>query len=126
MELTQKDRVEVAVVTPERVELHVQTGHATFRVAKNPGRSFVTRAAGHTITVFGTVYSVELTLDALEVRVDEGVVEIARDDGSGHWRVRAGERWSGTRRDALVGRSSHGAALEHRLASRAPGTRGVL
>ena len=61
----------------EGIELEVQAGHATFRVADNPARSFVTRAGGHTITVVGSVYTVDLKPDLLEVKVDEIHLEMA-------------------------------------------------
>jgi ferric-dicitrate binding protein FerR (iron transport regulator) len=86
------------MVTPERIELNVAAGQAKFRVARNPARSFVTRAAGHTVAVMGTVYTVALTADALEVSVDEGVADVARDDGTGCWRVYSGDKWSTTLR----------------------------
>jgi TolA-binding protein len=100
MELTADDKAVVTTVTPERVEVDVQSGSPLFRVAKNPARTFVARAAGHTITVVGTVFVVQVTATGLEVLVDEGVVEVGRDDGDDRWRIHAGERWSSTRRDS--------------------------
>jgi transmembrane sensor len=100
VEHTAQDHVEIDVVTPERVELTLQKGRAMFRVAKNPNRKFVTHAGGHIITVLGTVYTVDVSVDSLAVTVTEGVVEVAREDGTGRWRLHAGEHWSGAARPA--------------------------
>jgi transmembrane sensor len=88
------DRLEVAAVTPERVELRMIQGRALFRVAPNPDRAFLTHIAGYTLRVIGTEYSVDLGGGGVRVEVTRGEVEVRRDDGADAWRVRAGEVWS--------------------------------
>jgi transmembrane sensor len=88
------DRVEVVSVADDRVELRMVSGKATFRVARNEARAFLTRAAGYTIRVVGTEFTVELTRDALKVAVQKGEVAVSRDEEESVTRVRAGEAWS--------------------------------
>jgi TolA-binding protein len=89
-----QDRIEIAAVTPERVELRMTRGRAQFRVARNPKRAFLTRAGGHTIRVIGTEYAIDLDASSVRVEVSRGEVEVRRDGSADVWRVRAGEVWS--------------------------------
>ena len=91
-----EDRLEVAEVTAERVELRLLQGSAHFRVTPNRNRAFVTRAAGYTVRVVGTEYTVELGASGVRVAVARGEVEVRREDGGDVWRVRTGETWSST------------------------------
>jgi hypothetical protein len=92
-----QDHVEIAAVTPERVELRMTRGRAQFRVARNPRRAFLTRAGGHTIRVIGTEYAIDLDSSSVRVEVSRGEVEVRRDGSADVWRVRAGEVWSSSR-----------------------------
>lgn len=92
-----QDRIEIAAVTPERVELRMTRGRAQFRVAKNPKRAFLTRAGGHTIRVIGTEYAIDVDASSVRVEVSRGEVEVRRDASADVWRVRAGEVWSSSR-----------------------------
>jgi hypothetical protein len=94
VEHTSADRVEVAEVTPERVELRMVRGHALFHVTPNQDRAFLTHALGYTIRVVGTEFTIDLGGGGVRVEVSRGEVEVRRDEGGNAWRVRAGETWS--------------------------------
>lgn len=54
-------------------------GEAHFRVAKNPQRPFVVRAAGVDVQAVGTAFSVQLAAAQVEVVVTEGRVAVERE-----------------------------------------------
>lgn len=58
---------------PGRREIVLLDGQALFHVAKDPGRPFVVRAGGRTVTALGTVF---------DVRLDKGRVRVALLEGS--------------------------------------------
>ncbi len=91
------DQLQIATVTPERVEVHLRRGRAHFRVARNPKRAFVTRAGAYSVRVIGTEYSVDLGANLVRVEVSRGEVEVSRANSADLWRVRAGEIWSSAR-----------------------------
>ncbi len=86
-----QDPIEIAAVTPERVELRMTRGRAQFRVSRNPKRAFLTHAGGHTIRVVGTEYTIDLGSSSVRVEVARGEVEVRRDGSADVWRVRGGE-----------------------------------
>jgi hypothetical protein len=88
------DRIEILTVTPERVELQMTQGRAVFRVTPNHDRAFLTHAAGYTIRVVGTEYTVDLGAGDVRVAVSRGRVEVRRDESGELWTVNAGEAWS--------------------------------
>jgi transmembrane sensor len=69
-----------------------------FDVAKNPNRPFVVSAGAATVTAVGTSFEVDRLDDAVEVRVFEGVVRVARPEGpaylahKGEWLRLAADR----------------------------------
>jgi len=64
-------------VTERRVVL--QRGEANFTVAKNPARPFLVAARGVVVRAVGTVFTVRLQTDGVEVVVTEGKVRVAPD-----------------------------------------------
>jgi transmembrane sensor len=60
----------------ERRELRLEAGEAFFQVAKDPGRAFVVRAMGGSITAIGTAFDVRAVRDHVTVMVAEGVVSV--------------------------------------------------
>ncbi|HEX3363912.1 FecR family protein [Phenylobacterium sp.] len=79
-------------------DVALQKGDAMFDVAKNPRRPFVVQAGTAAVTAVGTSFEVDRLDDAVEVRVFEGVVRVARPEGPaylahrGEWlRLAAGQ-----------------------------------
>jgi FecR protein/Tetratricopeptide repeat len=103
VEHSSEHTIEIAAVTPERVELRMARGRARFRVAKNPKRAFLTRAGGYTIRVVGTEYAVDVGTASVRVEVSHGEVEVRRDGSADVWRVHAGEVWSSSRTASASG-----------------------
>jgi transmembrane sensor len=69
---------EIAVADPaaEHLGLTLARGRARFQVTRNPARSFVVRAGGVTVTVIGTVFTVERVADRVGVSVERGTVRV--------------------------------------------------
>jgi transmembrane sensor len=75
--------------TPERVRTRLTRGRARFEVAPRSERSFSVHAGNVTVSVVGTVFSVEVVADRVGVWVERGVVNV--DWGLGHQRLSAAE-----------------------------------
>jgi transmembrane sensor len=75
---------------PGRREIVLLDGQALFRVAKDPGRPFVVRAGGRTVTALGTVFDVRLDQGRVRVTLLEGRVAI-RPAAAGPRSADAGE-----------------------------------
>ncbi len=75
--LTSDGNVQIEEQSGARVRLRQRTGGARYVVAHNPARDFVVAAAGVTIRVRGTIFSVTIRPSAVEIAVERGRVEIA-------------------------------------------------
>ena len=77
--------------SPERVTLDLRRGRERFEVVPRPAaeRSFHVRAGQVTVTVIGTVFTVERVADRIGVSVERGIVHV--DWGQGARPLRAGE-----------------------------------
>ncbi|HEY4395027.1 MAG TPA: FecR family protein [Polyangia bacterium] len=75
--LSADGNVQIEEQSAARVRLHQRAGGARYVVAHNPARDFVVTAAGVTIRVRGTIFSVAIGADAVAVRVERGRVEIS-------------------------------------------------
>ncbi len=84
-------QTEIALVEerPERVGLSLARGRAQFQVTPRPNRAFVVRAGDVTVSVVGTVFTVERVADRVGVAVQRGVVRV--DWGAGSAQVAAGQ-----------------------------------
>jgi hypothetical protein len=69
-------QVQVEQARPERVLLRQRRGAVTYRVRRDPGRSFEVLAGSIHVTVRGTVFDVLVLDGAVEVRVREGRVAV--------------------------------------------------
>lgn len=78
--LSADGRVELEHAAPQRVRLRQQRGTVTYRVRRDPSRSFEVRAGTVTVSVRGTVFDVAMSAGTVEVSVSEGrvLVEDAR------------------------------------------------
>ncbi|AKV03806.1 Iron siderophore sensor protein [Labilithrix luteola] len=75
---------------PRRVRIAQQRGRVRYSVKPNPAREFSVKAGDATVRVRGTIFTVVLSDDALEVSVERGRIEVERD---------------GARRDVSAGES---------------------
>ena len=73
----------------DRVRIHQRRGEVRYEVRPDPAREFTVRAGGTSIRVRGTVFTVDVKNDSLEVRVQRGKVEV--DDGTRTRDLVAGE-----------------------------------
>ncbi len=103
--LSADGNVQIEEQSGARVRLRQRTGGARYVVAHNPARDFVVAAAGVTIRVRGTIFSVTIRPSAVEIAVERGRVEIAD-------RLRT--------RDLVAGESLNVAAPGSEAASEAP------
>ena len=100
VETTESTRLTVTTVQPERTELRIEEGSATFDVTHVQGRVFAVHAAGVEVIVRGTRFSVDVVESRVSVAVVRGRVEVRASTGEAAGRLLgAGERWSGTARD---------------------------
>jgi transmembrane sensor len=72
-----------------RVELVLAHGRGRFEVARRPERSFLVRAGDVTVSVIGTLFTVERIADRVGVTVERGTVHV--DWGVGSRILQAGE-----------------------------------
>lgn len=72
--------VQVEEQRPQAVRLHQRRGTVAYEVRHDPAREFSVRAGGSLVRVRGTKFIVALSIDAVEVTVSEGHVEL--DDGA--------------------------------------------
>jgi transmembrane sensor len=62
--------------TPNERRVYLTKGEANFEVAKDPRRPFIVNVAGVDVRAVGTVFSVKLTDDEVDVIVTEGKVSV--------------------------------------------------
>jgi transmembrane sensor len=87
--LLREANVQVEEQRPDRVRIAQSRGAVRYEVRPDPSREFAVRAAGVTVRVRGTVFTVDLAGDVVEVRVQRGRVEV--DDGARRRDLGAGE-----------------------------------
>ena len=75
IEINRGAEVEVAYTTSER-RVHLKKGEANFDVAKDPERPFIVNVAGVDVRAVGTIFSVRLLEDEVDVIVTEGIVNV--------------------------------------------------
>jgi transmembrane sensor len=75
IEINRGAEVEVAYTVEER-RVYLIKGEANFDVAKDVNRPFIVNVAGIDIRAVGTIFSVKLSDDAVEVLVTEGKVNV--------------------------------------------------
>ena len=89
MHLLRDAAVKVDEERPEVVRIAQTRGAVRYEVSHNPSREFTVHAANTTVRVRGTVFTVDVRDDAVEVRVERGRVEV--DDGARKHELVAGE-----------------------------------
>lgn len=92
--LAPNTQVDVDFGTGHR-DLALSNGEAYFKVHPDKTKPFTVKAAGVRVTAVGTAFDVRARADRVVVTVQEGIVEVAREDGAaggdaGRWRVNAG------------------------------------
>jgi transmembrane sensor len=75
--------------TDREAVVHLRRGRGRFEVAPQRGRTFSVRAGDVTVTVLGTVFTVERIADRIGVAVERGIVRVTW--GAGERRLAAGE-----------------------------------
>jgi transmembrane sensor len=75
IEINRGAEVEVAYTAEER-RVYLKKGEANFDVAKDPNRPFIVNVAGVDVRAVGTIFSVKLSEDAVDVIVTEGKVNV--------------------------------------------------
>ena len=124
--LTADGNVQIEEQTAERVRLRQRAGAARYVVRHDPAREFVVRADDVTVRVRGTIFSVALRANTVDVSVERGRVEI--DDRLRTRDLVAGESLSvagacaaePSRGAAGAARRRAGAAPPHPRAARRP------
>ncbi len=115
-------RVEVAEATAQRTRLRLAQGRVFSRVPKlAPGEAYVVDTPLAQVSVKGTRFSVERLGEAVEVQVEEGLVEVAPRDGRPARLLPAGKRWrveplTSQGAEAAAAREDWGQALDIRQA----------
>jgi transmembrane sensor len=87
--LLREANVQVEEQRSDRVRIAQSRGAVRYEVRPDPAREFAVRAAGVTVRVRGTVFTVDLSGDTVEVHVQRGRVEV--DDGTRKRDLGAGE-----------------------------------
>lgn len=75
IEINRGAEVEVAYTANER-RVYLKKGEANFDVAKDPDRPFLVNVAGVDVQAIGTVFSIRLLDDEVDVIVTEGIVNV--------------------------------------------------
>jgi transmembrane sensor len=75
IEINRGAQVEVAYTASER-RVYLLKGEANFDVAKDPARPFIVNVAGVDVQAVGTIFSVRLLEDEVDVIVTEGIVNV--------------------------------------------------
>ncbi|MCB1121125.1 MAG: FecR domain-containing protein [Verrucomicrobiae bacterium] len=75
VEINRGARIEGAY-TPSERRVYLLKGEANFEVAKDPNRPFIVNVAGVDVKAVGTVFSVKLSDDEVDVIVTEGKVSV--------------------------------------------------
>lgn len=78
---------------PNRVDLELRGGRASFDVAHNPQRQFRVHAGAVTVVVLGTRFSVTRNAGVVQVNVERGKVAVERDGEVTH--LTPGQSWQG-------------------------------
>jgi transmembrane sensor len=84
--------VEVTLQTATAIELRQRVGEVRYDVVHDPARSLTVDAAGVIVRVVGTVFTLDVAQDRVEVDVESGHVEV--DDGERVSQVAEGHRLS--------------------------------
>ncbi|MBL8270473.1 FecR family protein [Steroidobacter sp.] len=79
LELNAGSQIEVSF-SEQRRSVRLLAGQAMFRVAKDPSRPFVVRAANREIVAVGTEFDVRLDASSVQVTLLEGKVNVDRSD----------------------------------------------
>ncbi|MFO0558845.1 MAG: FecR domain-containing protein [Polyangiales bacterium] len=110
--LSADGRVELEHAAAQSVRLRQQRGTVTYRVRRDPSRSFEVRAGTVTVSVRGTVFDVAMREGAVEVSVSEGRVLV--EDDRTRVELTAGEHVSLRRRDepTLISEDASALALD--------------
>jgi transmembrane sensor len=87
--LDPETEIELVEEHPERVGLSLVRGRGRFEVTPRPKRTFVVRAGDVTVTVVGTMFTVERVADRVGVAVQRGTVRV--DWAAGSALVSAGQ-----------------------------------
>ena len=101
--------VHIEEQTTTMVHLRQRSGGVRYVVQPNPSREFIVFAEGIAVRVRGTIFSVSVHSEAVEVGVERGRVEI--DDGSRKRDIVAGEALSVPFRHAADDRAPDNAAV---------------
>jgi transmembrane sensor len=107
--LSADGRVELEQAAPHRVRLRQQRGTVTYRVRRDPSRTFEVRAGTVTVSVRGTVFDVAMRDGTVEVSVSEGRVLVA--DERTRVELTAGEHVSLRRPEEPAPQSEDASAL---------------
>lgn len=95
LEVAAHTRVKVTENSPSAVALGLERGRVDCDITPRPRRQFTVVAAGVTVRVTGTRFSVELSSQRrVEVEVTRGSVEVSWPGATAPKRLAAGERWS--------------------------------
>mgnify|MGYP003113540935 CR=1 FL=1 len=78
VELNRESEIRVAYTSYER-RVYLKKGEANFDVAKDPNRPFIVNVAGVDVQAVGTVFSVKLADNEVDVIVTEGIVNVKPD-----------------------------------------------
>ena len=80
--LDPESQIDVVEDATSRVRLSLVRGRGRFEVVPRPQRAFVVRAGDVTVTVVGTVFTVERVADSVGVTVQRGTVRVDWKSGS--------------------------------------------
>jgi transmembrane sensor len=75
IEINRGSDVSVTYTASER-RIFLRKGEANFQVAKDPNRPFIVNVAGVDVRAVGTIFSVRLSEDEVDVIVTEGIVNV--------------------------------------------------
>ncbi len=81
IEINREAEVRVAYSLAER-RIYLEKGEASFNVAKDPTRPFIVNVAGVDVRAVGTIFSIKLADDEIDVIVTEGIVNVKSDPAS--------------------------------------------
>jgi ferric-dicitrate binding protein FerR (iron transport regulator) len=111
----------------DQVDFDLQRGQALFDVTHRPGQHWTVIAGGYRVDIVGTRFSIRRPEnDALEVRVEHGVVSVRIPTRSDAITLRAGERLAATAGRVSVERSAEPIAQPARSAASLSETQGAF
>jgi transmembrane sensor len=105
LEIVEGTRLVRGAGAPDRVELAVERGRATFDVKPNGPRAWVIDAGDVVVKVLGTRFTVARDGDAVEVSVERGKVKVETKEGARI--LTAGQSFRTTRANATPDASAH-------------------